>query len=119
MRQCHATFTGSGKTCQRQSVAGATACLVHGGAAPQMTEAARLRLLTLVVPALTTLARAVSGRVNRPLLRSSRRRKSSNRLGMNFIGADDRPEEMHITVSFLGTKGNQNAKQALNPEKIS
>jgi hypothetical protein len=39
---------------------------------------------------------------------------------MDFIGTDDKPEEMHITVSFLGPKGKQNAKQALNqPEKIS
>jgi hypothetical protein len=43
-----------------------------------------------------------------------------DRAGMDFIGTDDKPEEMHITVSFLGPKGKQNAKQALNqPEKIS
>jgi hypothetical protein len=48
--------------CRRQAVAGGTVCQVHGGAAPQVKEAARVRLLALVDPALGTLARGVSSR---------------------------------------------------------
>lgn len=62
MAECRATCKRSGKPCQRHAIAGATVCRVHGGAAPQVKEAARLRLLALVDPALATLSRAVRSR---------------------------------------------------------
>jgi hypothetical protein len=62
MAQCHARAKASGQPCQRQAIAGATVCRVHGGAAPQVKEAARLRILALVDPALATMARAVNSK---------------------------------------------------------
>jgi hypothetical protein len=62
MVQCHATSKTSGQQCRRPASAGAAVCRVHGGAAPQVKEAARVRLLALVDPALATLARAVNSR---------------------------------------------------------
>ncbi len=62
MAQCHATAKGTGKPCRRQAIAGATVCRVHGGAAPQVKEAAKLRILALVHPALATMARAVNSK---------------------------------------------------------
>jgi hypothetical protein len=59
MAQCHATSKGSGEPCKRSAIAGAAVCRVHGGAAPQVKEAARVRLLALVDPALGVLARAI------------------------------------------------------------
>lgn len=62
MAQCRATSKASGKRCRRRAVAGATVCWVHGGAAPQVREAARRRILDLVDPALGTLGRGVAKR---------------------------------------------------------
>jgi hypothetical protein len=62
MAQCHATCKATGMPCRRQAIAGATVCRVHGAAAPQVKEAARVRLLALVDPALGVLARAIKPR---------------------------------------------------------
>lgn len=45
---------------------GSAVCRMHGGAAPQVREAARQRLLELVAPALATLARGVKNRKGVP-----------------------------------------------------
>lgn len=54
---CRATSKATGKPCGRTAVPGATVCRYHGGAAPQVKRKAALRLLELVDPAITTLAR--------------------------------------------------------------
>ena len=51
-----------GKPCRAQAIKGGSVCRTHGGAAPQVREAARARLLSLVDPALGVLARAVRPR---------------------------------------------------------
>lgn len=56
-RQCHAKAKSSGQQCTREAVPGATVCRHHGGAAPQVQRKAALRLLELVDPAISTLAR--------------------------------------------------------------
>lgn len=61
MSYCSAKRT-NGEPCRGQAISGATVCRVHGGNAPQVREAARLRLLELVDPALGVLARAVRKR---------------------------------------------------------
>jgi hypothetical protein len=45
----------SGAPCRKNAIKGATVCLTHGGSAPQVREAARLRLACLVAPALQAL----------------------------------------------------------------
>jgi hypothetical protein len=44
MAQCKARSKGSGSQCRRQAVPGATVCRFHGGAAPQVRNAAQARL---------------------------------------------------------------------------
>jgi hypothetical protein len=60
--QCTAKAKSTGKPCTRRAIAGGAVCQVHGGAAPQVREAARIRLLEMVDPALGVLARAVRKR---------------------------------------------------------
>lgn len=52
----------NGKPCGATAIKGGRVCRTHGGAAPQVREAARERLLSLVDPALGVLARAVRKR---------------------------------------------------------
>lgn len=56
VRRCHAT-NRNGEQCGRSAIAGGTVCRYHGGAAPQVQAAARIRLTQLVDPALGRLAR--------------------------------------------------------------
>jgi hypothetical protein len=53
-RKCRA-HTSAGKPCQRDPVKGALVCQVHGGAAPQVKNAARKRLLAAADPAAAKL----------------------------------------------------------------
>jgi hypothetical protein len=63
-------------------IAGATVCRVHGGAAPQVKEAAGRRLLALVDPALVTLARAVKGKGRPTAVEISAARDILDRAGL-------------------------------------
>lgn len=54
--QCHAT-NKQGKQCGKGAVPGARVCRLHGGAAPQVREAARRRLLAAADPAAAELER--------------------------------------------------------------
>lgn len=49
--KCHARSKRSGKQCGRDCTPGTTVCHYHGGAAPQVIAAARLRLLLAADPA--------------------------------------------------------------------
>lgn len=49
------------------AIKGGAVCRMHGGSAPQVREAARLRLLELVDPALATIARAVKQKRTGPV----------------------------------------------------
>jgi hypothetical protein len=59
--------TRAGTPCQKPPIAGATVCRLHGGAAPQVKRAAKLRLLELVDPAIATLARIMATSDNEAL----------------------------------------------------
>lgn len=60
-RQCTAKSSQSGKRCRKSAIQGGTVCATHGGRAPQVKDRARLRLAALVDPAITTLAREMTG----------------------------------------------------------
>ena len=60
--QCTAKSKQSGVRCKRRPIPGGSVCIMHGGGIPQVREAARLRILELVNPALATMARAVRGK---------------------------------------------------------
>lgn len=48
-----------GRRCRKAVIPGGNVCNTHGGAAPQVRNRAKLRLLSLVDPALSTLARTM------------------------------------------------------------
>lgn len=55
-QQCRAKAKATGERCRRQALMGATVCIVHGGAAPQVKAKARERVQALVHPAITRLS---------------------------------------------------------------
>lgn len=57
--------TSAGRPCRCPAIRGGNVCRTHGGSAPQVKEAARLRLLSLVDPAIGVLARATRRRVGK------------------------------------------------------
>lgn len=59
--------TRAGKPCQKSPIKGGTVCRLHGGAAPQVKRAAKLRLIELVDPAIATLARIMATSDNEAL----------------------------------------------------
>jgi len=105
MAHCRATSKGSGEPCKRPAIAGATVCRVHGGAAPQVKEAARLRLLALVDPALATLARAVKGKGKPTAVEIRAAAEILNRAGLDFTDAAGAPVGASITVHFVDSQG--------------
>jgi hypothetical protein len=57
--QCTAHSKQSGNRCRKPALPGCAVCGMHGGRAPQVMAAARLRLLAMVNPALHELARLI------------------------------------------------------------
>ena len=55
-QRCHARSKTTGQQCRQAVVPGATVCHYHGGAAPQVQEAARERLRAMIHPALQAWA---------------------------------------------------------------
>lgn len=55
--RCTAKAKSTGKLCGRSAIAGSNVCRVHGGAAPQTVQAAKLRLLGAIDPAMAELIR--------------------------------------------------------------
>jgi hypothetical protein len=58
-RRCQA-HTSAGNPCQQSAIKGGTVCFHHGGAAPQVKQAAEARLAALVDPAITRLTKIVN-----------------------------------------------------------
>lgn len=50
-----------GKQCSKPAIPGGTVCRFHGGGAPQVREAAQLRILGMVSPALARLRKLIDG----------------------------------------------------------
>lgn len=59
-RRCTATSRQSGERCKRTVQLGFTVCYFHGAKAPGAPEKAKLRLLSLVEPALATVAQVMA-----------------------------------------------------------
>jgi hypothetical protein len=53
--RCTATSKQSGVRCKRRPIPGGTVCVMHGGKAPQVQEAAMARLMKLQHPAIDAL----------------------------------------------------------------
>lgn len=58
-RQCVGT-NRAGERCARNAIPGGDVCVMHGGAAPQVREAAKLRLLGMVEPILSVFEEVVA-----------------------------------------------------------
>lgn len=59
-RQCKANSKQTGERCKRIVRPGFTVCYFHGGAAPGAQAKAKLRLLSLVDPAIATMAQVMA-----------------------------------------------------------
>jgi hypothetical protein len=57
--RCTAKSKASGQRCKRAAIPGGTVCRFHGGAAPQVVAAAKVRLAALVDPAIDRLAKLI------------------------------------------------------------
>lgn len=62
--RCTATSKRTGDRCQRAPVPGGTVCKWHGGGAVQVKRKAAMRLMSLVDPAIATLAREMVSQTN-------------------------------------------------------
>lgn len=60
-RRCTAKTSGSGykERCRKAAIIGGNVCRTHGGAAPQVKQSAKQRLLALADPAVGVLQRAL------------------------------------------------------------
>ena len=100
--QCKAKTKNGGKPCRAQAIAGGTVCRMHGGGAPQVREAARLRILELVDPALATLYRSLKLKGPASGVALAAAKDVLDRAGlkapdrMEFSGAEGGPIEIHI-----------------------
>jgi hypothetical protein len=56
----------NGEICGAWAIKGGSVCRVHGGSAPQVKDAARMRLLALVDPALAAMARELKRKTKAP-----------------------------------------------------
>lgn len=99
MAQCTAKAKSTGKPCTRKANAGTNVCQVHGGSAPQVKEAARLRLLAMVDPALATIQRSLT-RKYKPgehptAVELAAAREVLNRAGLSAaeIGGTEKPDQ--------------------------
>ena len=61
-RRCTATANRTGQRCELRPIKGANVCRVHGGSAPQVKAAARLRLSELTEPAMAVLRDVMADR---------------------------------------------------------
>jgi hypothetical protein len=57
--RCSARSSRTGQPCKKAAIAGMRVCRTHGGAAPQVREAARLRLALLADPAVRRLEQII------------------------------------------------------------
>lgn len=83
--------------CKRPAIAGGTVCYVHGGAAPQVIEAARARLERLTHPAITRLGELVA-QTDYP---STALSAVKDVLDRNGYGAPDAPPAPTVKVKKL------------------
>ena len=56
----------SGGPCRAPAIKGGNVCVTHGGRAPQVVAAAKLKLLAMVDPALAALLRETKRKTNAP-----------------------------------------------------
>lgn len=106
MAQCTA-HRKNGDRCKAPAIKGGTVCRVHGGAAPQVRDAARLRLLALVDPALATLGRSLDLKGNQAQVALAAARDVLDRAGfkstekLEISGADGGPIREEMVVRFV------------------
>lgn len=98
-RWCTATARSTGVRCGNPAIRGGTVCLKHGGAAPQVRAAARLRLATLVEPALGRLARILATGNDRDAIRAIE--NVLDRAGVPRGGAPDDDEARVLLAEYL------------------
>ena len=97
MNQCKAKSSQTGLRCRKAAIAGAKVCRTHGGAARQVQEAAKLRILGMVNPALAQLRKLID-KADSDHVKLSAIKDVLDRAGLDprqkvdhrFVDADDR-----------------------------
>ena len=91
--------TKSGNRCKAQAIAGATVCRKHGGGAPQVREAARLRLLMLVDPALARLGKLVRSKYTKDPIALAAIKDVLDRAGLKVAEEVKHSGQIQIVIS--------------------
>lgn len=108
--QCEATVKRTGQRCRRDAIAGGNVCIKHGGAAPQVKAAAKLRLAALVDPAIGVLAATMRERKKdtqaavRAAIAVLDRTGHGPTLRTELTGADGGPIETNVSPRELLTR---------------
>jgi hypothetical protein len=68
MATCTARSKQTGKRCRRPAIPGGTVCFTHGGGAPQVRAAARVRLAALVDPSINVLDKLLKRQKKEPAI---------------------------------------------------
>ena len=110
---CTAHSSRTGKPCQKAAIAGGTVCSTHGGRAPQVKEAARVRLALLVDPAIGRLGELIKqtensasalGAVNSVLDRAGYPKTDQLAIGLEAAVALVDPEKAkHMSTAEIRT----------------
>lgn len=94
-RRCTAHSSRTGKRCTKAPIKGGNVCTTHGGSAPQVQHAAKLRLAALVDPAIDTLHYAVKQRRDQPAVALS---AAKDILDRNNLGAAQKFQHQILMV---------------------
>ncbi len=96
--RCTAKARTTGNRCKAYAITGATVCRMHGGSAPQVKEAARRRILELVMPALVGLTDLLHDPDTPPATKLAAVRDILDRAGFKPVQVS---EVTHITEDAL------------------
>ena len=119
MPRCTAHSKTSKKRCKQRPVAGTAVCVYHGGKAPQVRKKAALRLMELVDPAISTLAREM---VNQQASPGDRMRAAENVLDRTGfarrveVDAETAREQLQFRLEKLREERERAAAAGETPE---
>lgn len=89
----------NGEPCGNAAIKGGKVCRAHGGGAPQVREAARLRLLMLVDPALARLGKLVRSKYTKDPIALAAIKDVLDRAGLKTAEEVTHTGEVRIVIS--------------------
>lgn len=104
MGQCTAKSKRSGERCKGPAIPGATVCHTHGGGAPQVKQAAALRLAALVDPAIDVLDKCMKRVDARPEIAERAARAVLNRTGYGATSKQELKGGLEVITDGSGLR---------------